>query len=214
MTRGKPVSQLGGRKFGLLTAIELAGFFKGKALWRCLCDCGRSDVIARGNDLQQGKKKSCGCASVEMAVAARRTHGQAGNNRTSIYERWKSIRQRCGNPNDKAWKNYGGRGIKVCDRWRNSFEAFYADVGDPPEAWLTLDRIDNDRGYEPGNVRWATRVQQNNNRRGNGCAKINEDDVRFIRASTAKRTVLAEMFGLSTSYISDIRSGRYWGFVK
>jgi hypothetical protein len=215
---GKPVRQLGGERFGLLLVVDAAGFSKGRALWRCVCDCGATDVIAVGNLLQQGKKKSCGCATSAMVSAAKRTHGQA---RTAVYKRWLNMKQRCGNPDNPAWKNYGGRGIRVCDRWLNSFETFYADVGDPPAPSLSLDRIDNDGNYEPGNVRWATWSQQQKNARPervqgarNGRATLTEDDVRFIRASTAKRSDLVEMFGLAPTYISSLRSGKHWRSVS
>lgn len=219
MKGGKPVRNLVGERFGLLFVLEPSGFAKGRALWRCACDCGATTVKV-GNLLQQGKVKSCGCASTALTVAAKRTHGHAGSKgKTSAYERWKSIKQRCGNPRNHAWRNYGGRGIKICERWASSFEAFYADVGDPPEPHLTLDRINNDGNYEPGNVRWATRVVQANNARHdhrglrNARAKLTEDDVRFIRASTVKRSVLAEIFGLAPTYISSIRTGKWWKHV-
>jgi hypothetical protein len=217
---GKPVRQLVGERFGMLLVVGPAGFAKGRALWRCVCDCGATDVVAIGNVLQQGNKKSCGCATGAMVRAAKRRHGQAGAQRTKVYQCWKGIKQRCINPKQAAWRNYGGRGIKVCDRWLNSFEAFYADVRDPPGPGLSLDRIDNDGNYEPGNVRWATRSQQQKNARfdkfqgeRNGRAMITAEDVRFIRASSAKRAVLAEMFGLAPTHISGIRSGRHWRSV-
>jgi hypothetical protein len=213
---GKPVRQLVGERFGLLLVVEAAGFAKGRALWRCACDCG-AIVVKVGNLLQQGKTKSCGCAKAALVSAGKRTHGQAGGERTGAYQRWLGIKARCGNPNSPAWHNYGGRGITVCDRWRDSFEAFYADVGDPPGSDLSLDRIDNDGNYEPGNVRWATKSQQIKNSRfdkvqgvRNGRAKLTEDDVRFIRASTASRTMLAEMFGLAPTYISTLRGSKYY----
>jgi hypothetical protein len=213
---GKPVRQLVGERFGLLLVVEAAGFAKGRALWRCACDCG-AIVVKVGNLLQQGKTKSCGCGKAALVSAAKRTHGQAGGKKTSIYQRWAGMKRRCGDPNCVEWHNYGGRGIKICDRWRDSFEAFYADVGDPPGPGLSLDRIDNDGNYEPGNVRWATRSEQSKNGRfdkvqgvRNGRAKLTEDDVRFIRASTASRTTLAEMFGLAPTYISTLRGSKYY----
>lgn len=94
-------------------------------------------------------------------------HGHTSNRRaTPTYCSWSSMVQRCTNPNCKSWPEYGGRGITVCDRWRNSFDAFLADMGQKPRG-TSIDRIDNDRGYEPGNCRWATRAVQNKNQRRN-----------------------------------------------
>lgn len=209
-----------GQRFGMLLVAERAGSAKNRALWRCVCDCGATDVLVNGNMLQQGKKKSCGCATGAMFSAAKRTHGHTiGGKKTKIYQAWKNMRNRCSDPKLPAWSNYGGRGIKVCDAWRDSFETFYADVGDPPGPSYSIDRINNDGNYEPGNVRWANRSQQNKNTRAdnagtsNAHAKLTDDDVRYIRASTAKRSVLAEMFGLAPTYISSIRTGKHWRSV-
>ena len=108
------------------------------ARWLCRCDCGKA-VIAYGQDLARGKVKSCGCLNAERIER----HGMS---RTRVYNVWKQIFQRCGNPNSGSYKNYGARGIKVCEEWRD-FAAFYADMGDCPERG-SLDRIDNSKGYE------------------------------------------------------------------
>lgn len=127
--------------------------------WLCQCDCGTkrfvSGSVLRSNSL------SCGCLQAEMITKRNTKHGKFG---TRVYEIWHGMIQRCHNPNSHAWKWYGGRGIKVCDEWRNSFDVFYAAVGEPPDG-LTLDRRDNNGNYELGNWRWATWCEQNQNRR-------------------------------------------------
>jgi len=146
--------------------------------------------------------------------AASRTHGHtAGGTRTNAYNRWKSMWQRCINPKNRQWKDYGGRGIGVCERWKD-FQAYYADTGDSPGPGWSLDRINNDGDYEPGNVRWATHVQQRaNTRPDHKSKKLTEDDVRFIRASSASNVKLAEMLGVNHTNISAIRLRRTWRSV-
>lgn len=102
--------------------------------------------------------------SVADSNRRRTKHGHATRDMgaTKVYKTWVGLKSRCGNPNDPAYKRYGGRGITVCERWA-VFENFYADIGDPPTPNHTFDRINNDGGYEPGNVRWATRKEQSNN---------------------------------------------------
>lgn len=136
---------------------------------QCQCDCGAVKDIAL-EKLRNGQTGSCGCLHIDRTVEASTTHGNASKNsqkRTKEYHTWAHIKQRCLNPKDKSYADYGARGITVCDTWKNSFEAFLADVGQAPErsAEISIDRIDNNRGYEPGNVRWATRSMQNSNRR-------------------------------------------------
>jgi hypothetical protein len=153
---------LTGVQFGALTAVELVGRDKHrKALWRCVCKCGGTTISQEGN-LKTGKAKSCGCARRETcrAVGDRvRTHGMS---KTTTYNVWKGMLERCHNLNSKDYHRYGGAGITVCDRWR-SFENFLADMGERPEG-KSIDRINNALGYEPGNCRWATGREQNINR--------------------------------------------------
>ena len=154
-----------GLKFGRWTLIEFAGYAKNYvAKWKCRCDCGNEAVVQLSN-LKSGNSKSCGCLSKEMAGARVYKHGYASKN-TKEYAAWLSMKTRCYNPNYQHFKDYGGRGIKICERWLNSFENFLADIGKAPDELHSLDRyINNDGNYEPGNVRWATSSEQIQNRR-------------------------------------------------
>lgn len=129
--------------------------------WKCVCDCGVEKKIS-GKALASGLTKSCGCLNSERSRERHLVHGMAG---TSEYRTWQHMLYRCHNNKAKEYQNYGGRGISVCGQWRRSFEAFFDHVGLKPRPDLSIDRIDNDGDYEPGNVRWATSKQQNENRR-------------------------------------------------
>jgi len=145
-----PRLNLVGKRFVKLTVLSYVETRNG---WKCKCDCG-NEVITRGSRLSSGRVKSCGCYS---------KHGHAPtNNHSSTYISWVHIIGRCNNPKSDKYKNYGGRGIKVCDRWLN-FVNFLEDMGIRPIG-KSIDRINNDGNYEPGNCRWATRSEQELNK--------------------------------------------------
>lgn len=160
------VHDLQGRVFGRLTVTGRASNGAGgKTRWACVCSCGGASVVA-GRDLSTGHTRSCGCLRDELTAVRATVHGHARRGQKHpLYDTWKTLVQRCTNPNDKHWPYYGGRGISVCPEWRDSFPAFLADLGERPAPGLSIDRIDNDGDYEPGNVRWATRSEQMANTR-------------------------------------------------
>lgn len=159
----KPRIDLTGKKFNKLLVLSLSDR-KGKwTFWNCLCDCGKKTLV-RCSHLTSGGTRSCGCLKSEV----RTIHGKSGS---SIHRRWAGMIGRCTNPNDPAYQNYGGRGIKVCKRW-NKFVNFYKDMGDPPKGY-SLDRIDNSKGYSKKNCRWATPKEQSNNKRRNVLMEYN-----------------------------------------
>lgn len=187
-----------GQRYSRLTVLSRAPNKSAKdtnARWVCRCDCGAT-CVAYGQDLARGKFKSCGCLNAERIVR----HGMS---RTNSYSTWKTMIQRCENPNAKGYKAYGARGITVCDEW-HSFDAFVRDMGVRPKGY-TLDRIDNDKGYFKDNCRWATTSQQNNNNRRN----------RRITVDCETRTIAewAQFYGLKWYQIATrVKNG--WGIEE
>ncbi len=159
----KPLN-LVGQKFHRLTVISRTINSKqGNTQWTCLCNCGNK-VIVIGVNLNHNRTKSCGCLNRELLIKTNTTHGLR---KTPEYRSWSDIIQRCLNPNNKRYNNYGGRGIKVCQHWNNSFEAFIKDMRFKPTPKHSIERINNNGNYEPSNCKWATSSQQARNTRRN-----------------------------------------------
>lgn len=152
-------NNLKGKRFGKLTVKENVEknnkTIRRVLYWKCICDCGK-EVVYDSNRLSDGTATSCGCSFIK------KRHGKAYS---SEYSTWKHIKDRCLNPNNDHYHNYGGRGIKVCDRWLESFDNFYEDMGEKPTPEHSLDRKDNDGNYELSNCHWATQKIQSMNQR-------------------------------------------------
>jgi hypothetical protein len=185
-----------GKRFGRLMVIR----YVGNKAWECRCDCGKI-TTGCASDMKRGFKKSCGCFQREGAKIRRTTHGLSY---TSEYWVWASMMARCFNPNEVGFKNYGHRGITVCPRWRTAAN-FLADMGKRPSPKHSIDRINNDGNYEPGNCRWATRIQQNRNMRR----------VRFLMFNGESKCISewATIYGLNESVLRR-RLDRGWSIEE
>lgn len=179
MARGnRNFKDITGQNFGRLEVVTRsdAGNSRNRTVkWLCKCSCG-NDTIVCGSELRRGKVKSCGCLRHDAPM----THGME---HTVEYTTWLGIKARCKSLTLR--RNYSERGITVCPEWRESFEAFFASVGPRPSSKHSLDRIDNDGNYEPGNCRWATRTEQNRNRRNT--RKVTIDGVEIPLAEAVER---------------------------
>lgn len=184
----KRMKDLTGKQFGRLLVLGfVARDARQHPLWLCRCECGKN-ITTLAASLTGGRTQSCGCLQKERAARGKTTHGLS---RTVEYNLWNGIKARCENPNEIGYDNYGGRGIKMCERWRHSFENFLTDVGRRPGPEYSLDRIDNNGDYEPENTRWATRKEQTNNTRRNHLLEYNGEKLTISQWSD--RTGISRM---------------------
>ncbi len=196
-------------RFGRLTVLHRMKNNKhNRAVWKCACDCG-GEVITDGNILRTGMTKSCGCLRSEMGERLGKSSATHGMTHSAEFNIWAGMKKRCNDKNNQGYRNYGARGIKVCDRWIESFDNFYADMGKRPDG-LSVDRIDNDGDYTPENCRWATDQDQCRNYRRN---VLNEVAVRVARYFYRKGISVAEIaktYNVNRRTLNDAIRGITW----
>lgn len=200
--------QMVGRTFSRLRVLKYAYNKWRKKHWEVECDCGNITYV-QTQKLISGHTRSCGCLSREVARKnrlAETKHGHMKNGRASrTYSSWRAMRGRCMNINHNDYHRYGAVGITVCDEW-SSFETFLKDMGERPKN-TTIDRIDNSKGYYPGNCRWSTPVEQIHN---SSSTKLNHNDIKNIRGDSRSQSIVAAAYGISQTNVSLIKTRKTW----
>ena len=205
------LKDLVGEKFNHLTVIARAENDGKRVMWKCKCDCG-GEIVTRGYSLKTGHTVSCGCVSSQRLAEHRNKHGKVGSR---VYRIWQLMKDRCCNPKNTNYYLYGARGIAICQEWRDSFEAFYRDMGDPPDGH-SIDRKDPEKGYCIENCRWATSFDQARTRRTNifiawrGEERVLEDWATYlgVNSATLYARVVRYKWDVERAFTRPIKKGR------
>lgn len=198
------VCKLQGKRFGRLSVLERYGTdYNGRAMWRCLCDCGNY-CVKTSQSLKRDRAPSCGCWAKEIEREVNTIHGF---NNTRLYTIFRGILKRCYVKTNKAYKNYGGRGITVCDEWLLDRSKFFQwAVSNGYNENLTIERIDNSRGYSPDNCKWITNTEQQSNKRSNHLVTY--------KGETHTVTEWERMLGMNHNTLLSRLSKYHWSVEK
>lgn len=200
-----------GKRFGRLTIVRLeARHRSNRKIFVCRCDCG-SECLKRYDHLKSGASKSCGCLrdeAIRKSLDIQRNGATRDGKQTRTYRIWSGMKKRCFNHNCKSFKYYGARGISVCDRWME-YKNFLSDMGEAPEG-MTLERSNNNRGYEPGNCRWATKTEQARNKRNVVLNEVIAAEIRSLYGHGMTQADISRITGVSSASVSNIVLGKQW----
>jgi len=199
--------ELEGKQFGrVLVLHRVANGKHGQAMWSVKCQCGSITIVSSGH-LTSGHTRSCGCLAKDVCIERSTVHGHGSRaHKSREYHAWRSMKARCYKKSNKDYSIYGGRGITVCEDWVNDFASFFKYMGVCPDNY-ELDRIDNELGYEPNNVRWSTEVVQGRNTRN---TKLSMEKAREIRSSSLPNKYLADIYGVSEPTIMKVVCNITW----
>lgn len=195
-----------GQRFGKLRVLSFHHTAANRvAYFLTQCECG-GEKITSISRLRNGSARSCGCLARSQVAALKRTHGMTNSRE---FTSWKDARARCSRKTRPEYPHYGGRGIRVCDAWNASFEQFYRDMGPCPDG-MTLERMNVNGNYEPGNCVWASPAIQARNKRNSKLRQADVDEIRRLYDGGTPRTLIAQQFDISPAYVGSIAQFKVW----